>query len=130
MATLPPLPPPAEEYLQALQVERGLARTTLGEYRRDLHDFCRWLAESLGKDRTAPALGDLAGADRERARAWLGHLHERELARALHIATIFVIDRKPWISIVRGEDQASNQDGAQCANSADDPFHWPHGYHP
>lgn len=34
LATAPPLPPPEEEYLQALQVERGLSPSTLFEYAR------------------------------------------------------------------------------------------------
>jgi site-specific recombinase XerC len=70
-ATLPPL---AEGYLRALQVERGLARTTLAEYWRDLHHAtCTTSAagspEALGKEAAALALAELAGLGPRRARA-------------------------------------------------------------
>lgn len=40
-----PLPEPVERYLESKRLERGLCRSTLQEYRRDLEDFGRWLAK-------------------------------------------------------------------------------------
>lgn len=85
------LPEPFEYYLRSKQVGRGLRRSTLEEYRRDLKDFCRWLTSQ----RQAPihdlTLDDFVSIDRDTARKWLVHLNDRRLApmtRARRLSTI------------------------------------------
>lgn len=68
------LPELAERYLASKRVERGLRRSSLEEYRRDLADFCRWLAGRRRKAMNALTADDLADVDRETAGKWLAHL--------------------------------------------------------
>ncbi|PZN09274.1 MAG: integrase, partial [Bacillota bacterium] len=77
-----PLPEPMEQYLESKRVERGLSQSTLAEYRRDLVDFCRWLADRRGASLDRLGGQDLAAVDRDLARQWLAHLDERQLAPA------------------------------------------------
>jgi len=77
-----PLPEPMEQYLESKRVERGLSHSTLAEYRRDLLDFCRWLAGRRGKALDGLGAEDLAAVDRHLARKWLAHLDDRDLAPA------------------------------------------------
>ncbi|HEY8415287.1 MAG TPA: tyrosine-type recombinase/integrase [Thermaerobacter sp.] len=77
-----PLPEPMEQYLESKRVERGLSHSTLAEYRRDLVDFCRWLADRRRKSLDRLGGEDLAAVDRDLARKWLAHLDDRHLAPA------------------------------------------------
>lgn len=86
-----PLPEPAERFLESKGVGRGLRRSTLQEYRRDLEDFCRWLAGRRRKSIDALTLADFASVNREAARKWLADLEYRELApttRARRFSTV------------------------------------------
>jgi integrase/recombinase XerC len=72
-------------WLAHLAHERGRAPNTLVAYQRDLRQFLSWLNKDLGR---APGLGDLAGVDTRRLRAFLAsrrrsRVSSRSLARGL-----------------------------------------------
>lgn len=86
-----PLPEPAERYLEFKRVDRGLRRSTLQEYRRDLEDFFRWLAGRRSKPIDALTFDDFACLDPEVAHEWLADLNDRKLApttRARRLSTV------------------------------------------
>jgi len=70
-----------EQYLESKRVERRLSRSSLQEYRRDLLDFCRWLAQRRRKSLDKLGPEDMAAVDRDLARKWLAYLDDRELAQ-------------------------------------------------
>ena len=72
-------------WLAHLAHEQGRALNTLIAYQRDLRQFLAWLNKDLGR---APGLGDLAGLDTRRLRAFLASrrqskISSRSLARGL-----------------------------------------------
>src|SRR5262245_2210168 len=69
------LPTAIDTYLDALKLERGLARNTLAAYARDLQTFCEFLD---GYD--APAAAEVTRLESRHALAFAVHLGSRKLA--------------------------------------------------
>jgi integrase/recombinase XerC len=65
-----------EEFLSALAHERAASPHTLRAYRRELHDFGVYLADTLGADMP------LAGVEHRQIRAYLSELYGRGLSKA------------------------------------------------
>lgn len=85
------LPEPAGIYLESKRIERGLRRSTVHEYRRDLEDFCRWLAGRNHKPIGRLTLDDFASVDCGAATQWVANLNGRKLApvtRARRLSTV------------------------------------------
>lgn len=76
------LPPEAREFIEYLQVEKGLAANSVTSYRRDLVDFCEFIHKNKLR---------LRAIRREGIRQYLRSLHERNLAPrsvARHLVTL------------------------------------------
>ena len=71
-----PLPVEAEEFLTHLAKERDLSPHTLAAYRRDLHGFSTWMAQTSGIDSW-----DWNALGRTEIRGWMAHLTRQGLAK-------------------------------------------------
>ena len=75
-AAVSPLDPLVAEYLAVLANERGASAHTLRAYRRELHSFAAWAAESLGGSSAVDRI------EHTHIRAYLGTLYGRGLSKA------------------------------------------------
>ncbi len=75
-AAVSPLDPLVAEYLAVLANERGASAHTLRAYRRELHDFAAWAAESLGASSAVDRI------EHTHIRAYLSTLYGRGLSKA------------------------------------------------
>jgi integrase/recombinase XerC len=75
-APAPPLQMLVDDYLRMMANERGASAHTLRAYRRELHGFAAYIAESCGKDQGPESI------EHTHIRAYLATLYDRGLSKA------------------------------------------------